>query len=95
MDEAFSALDPATRREMQRLIREVWSKFGTTILFVTHNTAEACFLATRVIGLAKKDNHSGSKIAIDAQVPAHDRPEEVAGFARYIESGEVEEPAFE
>ena len=93
MDEAFSALDPATRREMQRLIREVWKKYRTTILFVTHNTAEAVFLATRVIGLAKMDNHSGSKVAIDAPVPAHDTPEEVTDFARYIESGEVEEYA--
>jgi NitT/TauT family transport system ATP-binding protein len=92
MDEAFSALDPATRREMQRLIREVWRKYKTTILFVTHNTAEAVFLATRVIGLAKASNHSGSKITIDAQVPSHETPEEIADFVRYIESGEVEEP---
>jgi NitT/TauT family transport system ATP-binding protein len=92
MDEAFSALDPATRREMQQLIRQVWKNYKTTILFVTHNTAEAVFLATRVIGLAKTDNHSGSKVAIDAQVPAHETPEEVADFARYLESGEVEEP---
>jgi NitT/TauT family transport system ATP-binding protein len=93
MDEAFSALDPATRREMQRLIREVWKKYKTTILFVTHNTAEAVFLATRVIGLAKTDNVSGSRVAIDAPVPPHETPEEVAELARYIESGEVEEYA--
>jgi NitT/TauT family transport system ATP-binding protein len=93
MDEAFSALDPSTRREMQRLIREVWKKFHTTILFVTHNTAEAVFLGTRVIGLAKTDNYSGSKVVIDALVPPHETPEEVAGLARYIESGEVEEYA--
>lgn len=95
MDEAFSALDPATRREMQRLIREVWRKFHTTILFVTHNTAEAVFLATRVIGLAKTDNQSGSRVAIDAQVPPHETPDEVAELAHYIESGEVEEYAAE
>jgi NitT/TauT family transport system ATP-binding protein len=91
MDEAFSALDPATRREMQRLIREVWRKFNTTILFVTHNTAEAVFLGTRVIGLAKQDNHSGSKVAIDSPIPPHETPDEVAHLARYIESGEAEE----
>ena len=28
MDEAFSALDPGTRREMQRLIRELWRSYG-------------------------------------------------------------------
>ena len=41
MDEAFSALDPGTRRDMQHLIRQLWQDTGTTILFVTHNTQEA------------------------------------------------------
>src|ERR1035438_7047839 len=35
MDEAFSALDPATRSDMQRLVRTLWAKTGSTILFVT------------------------------------------------------------
>jgi NitT/TauT family transport system ATP-binding protein len=51
MDEAFSALDPGTRRGMQRLIKELWRESGTTIVFVTHNTREAVWLGTRVIAL--------------------------------------------
>src|SRR5262249_47971210 len=51
MDEAFSALDPATRKEMQRLIYDLWRQSTTTILFVTHNTREAVCLGTRVIAL--------------------------------------------
>jgi|GEM_PF-159708 len=51
MDEAFSALDPATRKEMQRLIHDLWRQSTTTILFVTHNTREAVCLGTRVIAL--------------------------------------------
>src|SRR6516162_6246636 len=51
MDEAFSALDPATRKGMQRLIRDLWRESGTTIVFVTHNTQEAVCLGTRVIAL--------------------------------------------
>ena len=53
MDEAFSALDPGTRRGMQQLIRELWAATGTTILFVTHNTDEALRMGTRVVLLAK------------------------------------------
>ncbi len=67
MDEAFSALDPATRSGMQRLIKRLWSELGTTIVFVTHNTREAVCLATRVIGLAKH-GESGSSIAVDFPV---------------------------
>lgn len=51
MDEAFSALDPATRRGMQRLIKDLWRETGTTVIFVTHNTREAVWLGTRVIAL--------------------------------------------
>ena len=59
MDEAFSALDPGTRKGMQRLIRELWRETGTTILFVTHNTQEALYLGTRVIVLAKESPDTG------------------------------------
>jgi NitT/TauT family transport system ATP-binding protein len=51
MDEVFSALDPATRKDMQHLIHELWRQSGTTVLFVTHNTREAVCLGTRVIAL--------------------------------------------
>jgi NitT/TauT family transport system ATP-binding protein len=54
MDEAFSALDPGTRRGMQRLIKELWSQSQTTVVFVTHNTREAVCLGTRVVALAKR-----------------------------------------
>jgi len=71
MDEAFSALDPGTRAGMQRLIRQVWRETGTTVLFVTHNIAEAVHLATRVIVLAKGQGSQeiGSGIALDLPVP--------------------------
>ena len=70
MDEAFSALDPGTRAGMQKLIRQVWRETKTTVLFVTHNIAEAIHLGTRVIVLAKDGGETdGSKIELDLQVP--------------------------
>ena len=70
MDEAFSALDPGTRKEMQRLIRDLWRDTGTTIVFVTHNTQEALYLGTRVIVLAKESPDSGSRVALDLEFPS-------------------------
>ena len=49
MDEPFAALDALTRDEMQRLLAEVWRDTRKTIVYVTHNVAEAVYLADRVV----------------------------------------------
>jgi len=49
MDEPFAALDALTRDEMQRLLADVWRETRKTVIYVTHNVAEAVFLADRVI----------------------------------------------
>jgi NitT/TauT family transport system ATP-binding protein len=85
MDEAFSALDPGTRKEMQRLIRELWRNTGTTILFVTHNTQEALYLGTRVIVLAKESPDSGSRVALDLRIPQPCHEEEIPRLMHRLE----------
>ncbi|MBI2291531.1 MAG: ABC transporter ATP-binding protein [Betaproteobacteria bacterium] len=49
MDEPFAALDAMTRDEMQRLLAEVWRETRKTVIYVTHNVAEAVYLADRVV----------------------------------------------
>ncbi|WP_172329448.1 ABC transporter ATP-binding protein [Mangrovicoccus sp. HB161399] len=49
MDEPFGALDAQTRLMMQESLLEIWQKFGTTVVFVTHDVDEAVFLADRVL----------------------------------------------
>jgi NitT/TauT family transport system ATP-binding protein len=53
LDEPFAALDALTREELQRDLREVARARGTTVLFVTHDVAEAVFLGDRVSVLAQ------------------------------------------
>lgn len=48
MDEAFSALDPLIRREMQDQLIELQHQLGKTILFITHDLNEAMRLGDRV-----------------------------------------------
>jgi glycine betaine/L-proline transport ATP binding subunit len=48
MDEAFSALDPLIRREMQEQLVELQAEFGKTIVFITHDLNEAMFLGDRI-----------------------------------------------
>jgi len=51
MDEPFAALDALTRDEMQHLLVDVWRETRKTIVYVTHNVAEAVYLADRIIVL--------------------------------------------
>lgn len=48
MDEAFSALDPLIRREMQEQLLELQHELGKTIIFITHDLNEAMFLGDRI-----------------------------------------------
>ena len=48
MDEAFSALDPLIRKEMQDELLTLQSKLGKTILFITHDLDEALKLGDRI-----------------------------------------------
>jgi glycine betaine/proline transport system ATP-binding protein len=48
MDEAFSALDPLIKREMQDQLVELQHKLGKTILFITHDLNEAMRLGDRI-----------------------------------------------
>lgn len=48
MDEAFSALDPLIKREMQDQLIDLQDKLGKTILFITHDLNEAMRLGDRI-----------------------------------------------
>ena len=48
MDEPFSALDPVSRRQLQKIILNLHQQIDTTIVFVTHDMHEAFLLADRL-----------------------------------------------
>jgi osmoprotectant transport system ATP-binding protein len=48
LDEPFGALDPITRREIQQEFKSLQQELGKTMVFVTHDIAEAFVLATRI-----------------------------------------------
>lgn len=49
MDEAFSALDPLTRADMQDLLQGLQQRLKRTIVFVTHDLDEAVRLGNRIV----------------------------------------------
>ncbi len=48
MDEAFSALDPLIRSQMQQQLLQLQSELNKTIIFITHDLSEAVRLGTRI-----------------------------------------------
>jgi NitT/TauT family transport system ATP-binding protein len=75
MDEPFAALDALTREEMQRFLVDVWRETKKTVIYVTHNVAEAVYLADRVIVFSP---HPGT---VRAQVKiALSRPRDTLSF---------------
>ena len=52
MDEPFGQLDAQTRYQMQEEILRIWEKEKRTVIFVTNNIEEACYLGDRIILLS-------------------------------------------
>lgn len=69
LDEPFGALDAQTRVIMQELLLDLWTKHGTTILFVTHDIEEAIFLGDRIGVMSKRPGIMKEEITIDISRP--------------------------
>ena len=52
MDEPFWALDAQTRYSMQNEILRIWEQEKRTVIYVTNNIEEACYLGTRIVLLS-------------------------------------------
>lgn len=54
MDEPFGALDSQTRLMMQQLVLQLWVEYKPTIIFITHDVAEAIFVSDRILLMSKR-----------------------------------------
>jgi ABC-type nitrate/sulfonate/bicarbonate transport system ATPase subunit len=78
MDEPFSSLDEITAIALREELIEIWESTRKTILFVTHNIAEACFLGDKIVLLTPKPTKVYKEILIDLE-----RPREFGGEALF------------
>jgi NitT/TauT family transport system ATP-binding protein len=82
MDEPFGALDAFTRDEMNLLLQEIWLETGKTIVFITHNIAEAVFLADRIMVMSPRPGRLTAIIPIDLPRP---RPLSITAQPHFFE----------
>ncbi|MFT9056190.1 MAG: ABC transporter ATP-binding protein [Ethanoligenens sp.] len=84
MDEPFSALDEFTREKLNEDLLNIWSKNKKTIIFVTHNIAEAVFLSDRVVVLSPHPGRLSAIVDIDLPRPRVGTLREEPVFYEYV-----------
>lgn len=95
MDEAFSALDPLIRKEMQDQLLELQQELGKTIVFITHDLNEAMRLGNRIAVM--RDGHI-VQIGTTEEILNEPANDYVAQFiqdvdrTRVLTAGEIQEP---
>ncbi len=82
MDEPFGALDSQTRLMMQELVLQLWMEFQPTIIFITHDVAEAIFVSDRILLMSSRPGRV--KLAVSVAEPKP-RSQEFLASANFID----------
>jgi glycine betaine/proline transport system ATP-binding protein len=86
MDEAFSALDPLIRHDMQMQMKSLQARLGKTIVFITHDLDEALLLGDHIAIL--KDG-TLRQVGTGADILAAPADDYVARFVRDVNRARI------
>jgi NitT/TauT family transport system ATP-binding protein len=84
MDEPFAALDAQTRDLLLVELQLIWEKTKKTILFVTHNVAEAVVLGNKVAIFSHRPSIIKKEMTIDYQRPRLVEDENLTKYQQQI-----------
>ena len=86
MDEAFSALDPLIRMDMQTVLLDLQKEIRKTVVFITHDLDEALRLGDRIAILRDGEVvQQGTK----QEIVLHPADEYISSFVREVNRGRV------
>jgi len=71
MDEPFGALDTQTKLQLEDILLSLWTSLRKTVVFITHDLAEAIALSDRVIVMRSRPGTIIADISIDLPRPRH------------------------
>lgn len=80
MDEPFGALDEMTRERLNNELLGIWNQIGMTVLFVTHNIAEAVYLSSRVVVMSPRPGRIKEVLPIDLPYPRNEDTQDSEQF---------------
>lgn len=83
LDEPFGALDALTRERMAGELLRVWQARRKTVFMVTHDIAEAVYLADRVLAFSDRPARLALDLTIDLPRPRHQDMRYTAEFAAH------------
>jgi NitT/TauT family transport system ATP-binding protein len=69
MDEPFGALDAQTKLQLEDVLMDLWSAEQRTVLFVTHDLAEAVALSDRVVVMSARPGRIVADVPINLPRP--------------------------
>jgi NitT/TauT family transport system ATP-binding protein len=84
MDEPFGALDEFTRERLNVEIQRIWMQNRKTILFVTHNIAEAVFLSDQVLVMTPRPGRLARIVRVPFPRPREIRLMKTPEFAALV-----------
>lgn len=76
MDEPYGQMDIKTRFYLEDEVIRLWKALGSTVIFITHNVEEACYLADRILILSNKPACVKEDLRLDMP-----RPRDIASAA--------------
>jgi NitT/TauT family transport system ATP-binding protein len=85
MDEPFASVDELTARQLRQTTRRLCEQLHRTVLFVTHNLAEAAYMSDYVVTLTPRPAKLDAYVANPLATPRHWGPE-IYGFAAELET---------
>ncbi len=82
LDEPFAALDDVLRQQLNEELTRIWMARHWTGLFVTHNVAEAVFLAQRVLVMSRRPGTIVADVRVPFDYPREPELRAASDFAR-------------
>ena len=81
LDEPFGALDAQTRARMQEWLLQIWSDFGKSVVFITHDVEEAVYLSDEIHVMAARPGRIVEAIAVALPRP---RPRSIVTTPEFV-----------
>lgn len=85
MDEPFASVDELTARQLRQTTRRLCEQLHRTVLFVTHNLAEAAYMSDYVVTLTRRPATLDAYLTNPLPTPRQWGPE-IYGFAAELET---------